>query len=164
MVMNEEEVLLTRRGYEQKKQRLSECLQRLHEEIPKRLKAAKEHDSELRENREYIDIEREKEILDAEINGLEELMNNAKIIDEESISTDKVGLGSRVILEMDAQPGKQTVIELVSPAEVDLEHGRISTESPLGEVLYDRKKGAKVKLKTPSGTVTYKIVGIQRGD
>jgi len=163
MVMNEE-VLLTRKGYEQKKQRLVSCLRQLHEEIPKRLKEAKEHDSELRENREYIDIELEKEILDAEVSELEALMNNAKIIDEESISTDKVGLGSRVILELDAHPGKQTVIELVSSAEVDLEHGRISTESPLGEVLHNRKKGAKVKLKMPSGTITYKIVGIQRGD
>ena len=164
MAINEGEVLLTRKGYEQKQQRLEACLRLLHEEIPKRLKLAKEHDGELRENREYIDIEREKEFLEAEVRGLEELVNNAKIIDEETITTDKVGLGSRVILEADTQPCKQTVVELVSHAEVDLEHKRISTESPLGKLLFDQKKGAKVKLDTPSGTVTYKIVGIQRGD
>lgn len=162
MSINEEEILLTRKGYAQKQTRLQECLNLLHEEIPKRLKLAKEHDGELRENREYIDIEREKELLETEVRRLEELLNNAKVIDEEEISTDKVGLGSRVILESDNHPGKQTVVELVSPAEVDLENGRISTKSPLGELLMGRRKGNKVKLKTATSTITYKIVGIQR--
>ncbi len=164
MAINEEEILLTRKGYKQKQARLEECLRLLHEEIPRRLKIAKEHDSELRENREYIDLEREKEMLEAELRTLEELLSNAQIIEEESISTDVVGLGARVILEVDTQPGKQTVLELVSPAEFDLEHGRISTESPLGKMLVGKKKGEKVKLKTASGQITYKIVGIQRGD
>lgn len=164
MAINKEAVLLTRKGYDQKQKRLEECLRLLHEEIPKRLKIAKEHDGELRENREYIDIEREKELLEAEVRMLEELLSNAQVIDEESISTDEVGIGARVILEVDTQPGRQTVVELVSPAEVDLEHGRISTQSPLGKLLYGRRKGDKVQLKIPSGTITYKIVGIQRAD
>lgn len=164
MPINEDQVLLTRKGFEQKKKRLDECRHLLHEEIPKRLKLAKEHDSELRENREYIDIENEKELIEAEVRRLEELMNNAKVIDEETISTDKVGLGSRVILEADTRPGQQTIVELVSPPEVDLEHGRISTQSPLGELLVGKKKGSKVALTIASGKITYKIVGIQRGD
>jgi transcription elongation factor GreA len=139
-------------------------LQILHEEIPRRLKIAKSHDGELRENREYMDIEREKELLEVEVRKLETLLSDAQIIDEESISTDVVGLGTRVILEADALPGKKTTLELVSHAEVDLEHGRISTESPLGELLLGQKKGSKVKLKRDSGTITYKIVGIQRAD
>ena len=162
MSINEDQILLTQKGYEQKQKRLKECLQLLHEEIPKRLKLAKEHDGELRENREYIDIEREKELLEVEVNQLEMLMNNAEIIDEEAISTNQIGLGARVILEADSKTGKQTVVELVSPAEVDLEHSRISTQSPLGELLLGKKKGSKVKLSTANGTITYKIVGIQR--
>jgi len=164
MAINEHEVLLTKKGYEQKQKRLEECLHLLHEEIPKRLRIAKSHDGELRENREYIDIEREKELLEIEVRRLEELLNEAQIIDEESISTDTVGLGSRVILESGKGKANQIVLELVSPQEVDLEHNRISTESPLGQLLFGRKKSDKVKLQKGSGDVTYKIVGIQRGD
>lgn len=68
-----------------------------------------------------------------------------------------------MILEVSTRPGERTAVELVSPAEVDLEHGRISTESPLGKLLYGHRKGDVIKLATPSGQVTYKIVGIQRG-
>lgn len=164
MAINEHEVLLTKKGYERKRQRLEECLHLLHEEIPQRLKIAKSHDGELRENREYIDIEREKELLEIEVRRLEELLNEAKIIDEDAISTDTVGLGSRVILEAGKGKKNQITLELVSPPEVDLEHGRISTESPMGQLLFGRKKGDKVKFKKASGEVTYKIVGIQRGD
>ncbi len=159
---NGEEILLTREGYEQKKKQLEEYRHILYEEIPKRLKMAKEHGGELRENKEYLDVQAEKEYYEAEVRRLEELLERAKIIDEEQISTKTVGIGNRVTLK-DLETGAQVTFELVSPAEVDLEANKISTESPLGQALLGRKRGEVVEVELPGRTVRYKIVGIQRG-
>jgi len=156
-----EEVLLTKEGYELKKKELEEYRRILHEEIPKRLKIAKEHGGELRENKEFLDIQAEKEFYEAEVRRLEELLDRAKIIDEASISTKIVGLGTRVTLK-DLDRDQQVTYELVSPAEVDLEANRISIDSPLGQALKGHKRGEVIELEVPTGQVRYKILGIQR--
>ncbi len=163
MALNEH-VLLTRKGFEQKQKRLEECLQLLHYVIPERLKQAIQHSSDLNDNSEYWDAEMQKEWLEVEVQRLETLLYNAKIIDGESISTDQVELGVRVILKDTANKNKVIVFELVTPAEVDLEHGRVSTESPLGKLLLGKHKNQQVKLKTLLGKTTYKIVEIQQCD
>ncbi len=158
---NGEEILLTKEGYELKKKQLEEYRHILYEEIPKRLKMAKEHGGELRENKEYLDVQAEKEYYEAEVRRLEELLERAKIIDEESISTKTVGIGNRVTLK-DLETGEQITFELVSPAEVDLEANKVSTESPLGKALLGHKRGEVVEVELPGRTVRYKILGIQR--
>jgi len=155
------EVLLTKEGYELKKKELEEYRRILHEEIPKRLKVAKEHGGELRENKEFLDIQTEKEFYETEVRRLEELLDRAKIIDEASISTKTVGIGTRVTLK-DMGKDKQITYELVSPVEVDLEANKISIDSPLGQALKGHKRGEVIELEVPSGKVRYKILGIQR--
>jgi transcription elongation factor GreA len=156
-----EEILLTKEGYELKKKELEEYRRILHEEIPKRIKIAKEHGAELRENKEFLDIQAEKEFYEAEVRRLEELLDRAKVIDEESISTKTVGIGNRVTLK-DLDKGEQVTFELVSQAEVDLEANKISIDSPLGRALKGHKRGEVIELEVPTGTVRYKILGIQR--
>lgn len=157
-----DEIVLTKEGYELKKKTLEEYRRILHEEIPKSLKVAKEHGGELRENKEFLDIQSQKEFYEAEVRRLEELLDRAKIIDEAHISTKTVGIGTRVILK-DASRKAQVTYELVSQAEVDLEANKISVTSPLGRALVGRKKGEVVELETPAGKIKYSIVGIQRG-
>lgn len=157
----QEEVLLTKEGYELKKRQLEEYRRILHEEIPRRLKTAKEHGGELRENKEYLDIQSEKDFYESEVRRLEDLLDRAQIIDEESISTKTVGIGTRVTLK-DLEKGDQVTFELVSPAEADLESNKISTNSPLGKALKGQRRGAEIELETPRGTLHFRIVGIQR--
>jgi len=157
-----DEIVLTKEGYEQKKKDLEEYRRKLHEEIPKSLKVAKEHGGELRENKEFLDIQTEKEFYESEVRRLEELIDRAKVIDEASISIRAVGIGTRVTLKDTSRKG-QVVYELVSQAEVDLEANKISIHSPLGRVLMGRKKGEVVELETPAGKIRFSIVGIQRG-
>jgi len=155
------EVVLTKEGYEQKKRELEEYRHILHEVIPERIKAAKEHGGELRENKEFLDIQTEKEFYETEVRRLEELLDRAKIIDEATISTKAVGIGSRVTLK-ELSRGTQVTFELVSQAEVNLEENKISTSSPLGKALLGRQRNDEVELETPAGTVRYKIITIQR--
>ncbi|MFQ6033873.1 MAG: GreA/GreB family elongation factor [Candidatus Bipolaricaulia bacterium] len=156
------EILLTRAGYELKKKQLEEYRQILYERIPNRLKRAAEHGRELRENKEYLDIMREQEFYEAEVRRLEELLDNAEIIDEDQISTEFVGLGSRVILE-DRGLKRVDTIELVSPPEADLEHRKISVESPVGQALLNRHVGEEVEVELPTGkSARYRILGIEK--
>lgn len=157
-----EEIVLTKEGYGLKKKELEEYRRILHEEIPKSLKVAKEHGGELRENKEFLDIQTEKEFYESEVRRLEELLDRAKVIDETSISTKTVGIGTRVTLKDMSRRG-QVTYELVSQAEVDLEANKISISSPLGRVLVGRKRGEVIELETPAGKIRYSIVGIQRG-
>jgi transcription elongation factor GreA len=86
-----EEIVLTPEGYELKKKKLEEYRRILYEELPKKLKLAKEHGAELRENKEYLDIKREQDYYEAEVRRLEELLEKAVILDESQISTKAVG-------------------------------------------------------------------------
>jgi len=153
--------LLTKKGFEQKQQRLEQCLYLLHYVIPGRLRQAIQQARELCEDSQYRDVEMDKELLEAEVRRLEKLVYNAKIIANETISNDHVELGARVTLKCNLNKNKLTEVELVSPAEVDLEHGRISTQSPLGKLLLGKARGQTVTLTTMSKKITYKIVKIQ---
>lgn len=156
------EILLTRDGYELKKKQLEEYRQVLYERIPNRLRRAAEHGRELRENKEYLDIMREQEFYEAEVRRLEELLGSAQIIDEQEISTEFVGLGSRVILE-DRGLRRVDTIELVSPAEADLERRKISVESPVGKSLVGHHVGEEIEVGLPTGkNARYRILGIEK--
>ncbi|HIC95752.1 TPA: transcription elongation factor GreA [Candidatus Bipolaricaulota bacterium] len=156
------EILLTRTGYELKKKELEEYRQILYERIPNQLKRAAEHGRELRENKEYLDLMREQEFYEAEVRRLEELLDNARIIADEEISTEFVGLGSRVILE-DRTRRRVDTIELVSAAEADLERRRISVDSPVGRALLNRHIGEEVEVELPQGKrLSYRILGIEK--
>ncbi|HED03673.1 MAG TPA: transcription elongation factor GreA [Candidatus Fraserbacteria bacterium] len=155
------EVVLTREGYQLKTRELEEYRRILHEEIPQRIKAAKDHGGELRENKEFLDIQTEKEFYEAEVRQLEELLDHAKIIDEASISTKTVSLGSRVTIK-ELKSNEQMTLELVGQAEVNLEENKISTDSPLGKALLGRRRGDEFELDAPAGTRRYRVLGIQR--
>jgi transcription elongation factor GreA len=156
-----EEIVLTREGHELLKKKLEEYRRILYEELPKKLKLAKEHGAELRENKEYLDIKREQDYYELEVRRLEELLEKATVLDESQIDTTIVSIGTRVTLK-DMSTNKTEVYELVSPAEADPEQNKISTESPVGRALLGQRKGAQIHVETPRGLVRYKIVGIER--
>lgn len=156
-----QEIVLTPEGYELKKKKLEEYRKILYEELPKKLKMAKEHGAELRENKEYLDIRREQDYYELEVRRLEELLEKAAVLDESQISTKSVGIGTRVTLK-DLKTNKTEVYELVSAAEADPEQNKISTESPVGHALVGQRKGSEIQVDTPRGTVRYKILGIER--
>lgn len=156
-----EEIVLTSEGYEKKKKKLEEYRKILYEELPKKLKLAKEHGAELRENKEYLDLRTEQDYYEAEVRRLEELLEKAVILDESQVDTKVVGLGLRVTLK-DLKTNKTETFEMVSPAEADPEQNKISTESPVGRALMGQRKGAEVQVETPAGVLRYKIVNIER--
>ena len=61
-----------------------------------------------------------------------------------------VSLGSKVDFE-DADTGESFTYEIVGTTEADVEQGRISNESPIGNALLQHKAGDKVRIVVPSG-------------
>ncbi|HEC62959.1 MAG TPA: transcription elongation factor GreA [Candidatus Acetothermia bacterium] len=156
------EILLTKEGYERKKAELERLERRLYQEIPDRLKEAKVHGGDLRENKEYLYLKEEQEFIEREVRRLRELLDNARIISQEEISSDQVGIGTRVILE-DVDSGEFDTYTLVSPVEVDLLQNRIGIDSPVGEALMGHSKGETILVEAPAGKIRYRILGLERG-
>lgn len=103
----------------------------------------------------FNEVVAEKEALESRIVELEEMLSDA-VISRVQVCDD-VRLGCKVSVEIG---GKSMDFHLVSSIESDPAEGKISEESPLGSALLGKKKGDKVKVKTPSASTEYKIVKI----
>lgn len=154
-----ETFFLTEEGHEAKVEKLKELRHELYEELPDKLKEAKAHEGDLRENKEFMFLREKQDRLQAEVKRLENLLDKAEIIDRSEIRSDMVSIGTRVILQPSDGNGPETYT-LVSPAEANLEENKISVGSPVGEALMGHQKGEEVVVDTPSGKRKYKILGI----
>jgi len=156
---NKETFFLTEEGHEAKVEKLKNLRHELYEELPDKLKEAKAHEGDLRENKEFMYLREKQDRLQAEVKRLEDLLDKAEIIDQSEIHTDMVSIGTKVILQPREGNGSETYT-LVSPAEVNLEENKISIDSPIGEALMGHQQGEEIVADTPSGERRYKILGI----
>jgi len=156
-----QEILLTREGYERKKAELDRQEKILYQEIPEKLRLAKEHGGDLRENKEYVYLKEEQEFVEQEVRRLREMLENARIISETEISSDEVGIGINVHLE-DVGTKELSTYKLVSSAEVDLLRNQIGVDSPVGAALMGQGKGQTIVVQAPEGKLRYRILGIER--
>jgi transcription elongation factor GreA len=156
---DKETFFLTQEGHEAKVEKLKRLRHELYEELPEKLKEAKAHEGDLRENKEFMFLREKQDRLQAEVKRLENLLDKAEIIDQSDIRSDMVSIGTKVILQPKEGNGSETYT-LVSPAEVDLEKNKISVDSPIGEALMGHQQGEEIVAETPSGDRRYKILGI----
>ena len=89
------------------------------------------------------------------------ILRNAKLIDDEEISTDVVSIGSKVLVK-DLEYDEEMEYTIVGSAEADPYEGKISNESPVGKALLGRKKGEVVEVHVPDGIIKYEILNIDR--
>jgi transcription elongation factor GreA len=74
-----------------------------------------------------------------------------------NIPTDRAGYGSRIVV-LDTRRDVKIEYKLVSTEEADAEKGFISTTSPIGRALLNRKVGDEVQVTTPAGSKDFEIV------
>jgi len=127
-------------------------------EVAEHLEYAKKL-GDLSENAEYHQAREEQAEVEDRINRLENLLKNAKVA--EASHGDIVDIGSTVRLE---KPGdnKSMLITLVGSEEADMTQGKVSNLSPLGSAVLGHKKGDKIRVKTPKGTVEYTVAFVRR--
>lgn len=116
---------------------------------------------DLSENSEYDEIKNEQAKVEAQILELEETLKNVVIVSDSDISTDVVSIGS-VVTIYDETYKEETQYTIVGPTEADPINGKISDRSPIGSALMGTKVGDTVSVDTPGGTVTIRILNIEK--
>jgi transcription elongation factor GreA len=155
-----DEILLTKEGYEADVAELERLISVKRPEIAERIKEAIAY-GDISENSEYDSAKNEQAELEHRIEKLENRIRKAKIIDDEALSEDKVGLGLGVKLQ-NANTGELMEFKIVGTAEADPLAGKISNESLAGAALIGKRKNDKVEIQAPDGIVVYEVLDIFR--
>jgi len=135
------------------KRKLQEEMNQLeHElvhELPKEIKKAAAL-GDLSENAEYHMAKQRQEFVKARLRQLGKRMGDLALINMDNIPRDKVGLGSTVRI-YDNDKNEEVEYKLVTSEEADVASGKISTSSPIGRALLNKKVGDTALVVTPNG-------------
>ena len=145
------------------KQKLQAEVERLNHEIsfvlPKEIEKARAH-GDLRENSEYKAALERQQFAQARVHHLRLRLAKLSDVREQDIPRDRVGFGSRVIVE-DLETKKKEIYALTLGEFIEGEDGEempVSMASPLGRALIGGKVGHKVEITLPMGKRKLKIV------
>ena len=145
---------------EQIKRKLQEEMNQLeHElvhELPKEIKKAAAL-GDLSENAEYHMAKQRQEFVKARLRQLGKRMGDLALINMDNIPRDKVGLGSTVKV-YDNDKDEEVEYKLVTSEESDVAAGKISTSSPIGRALLNKKVGDTATFVTPNGAREMEIL------
>ena len=158
--MEERDIVLTTEGYNKLEEELKYLKGPKKMQVAERIKIAREF-GDLSENSEYGDAKYEQSLLEAKIQDIENMLRVAKVVDDDEVSTRKVGIGTQVTVH-DFEFDEDITYGIVGATEVDMKNNKISNESPVGKALIGAKKGDEVDVETPGGVIKYKILSIKR--
>lgn len=158
--MTEKSVFLTAEGLKKLENELDELKSVTRKEVAERIKQALDF-GDISENAEYDQAKNEQAKLEERIARLEMILRNAKLIDEDEITTDVVSIGSKVIVK-DLEYNEEMEYTIVGSAEADPYSGKISNESPLGKAILGTKIGNVIDVQVPDGVIQYEVLNIAR--
>lgn len=160
--MNKPKTVLTKKGEAALKKELEELKGVRRHEIAEKIKVALSF-GDLSENSEYDEAKNEQGIMEARIAEIEQTLAHAQIIDDNDISTEKVGIGTTVkLLDMDME--EEMDFRIVGTKEADINNGKMSDESPIGQAILGHQIGEVVDVETPSGVIQFKILEIRKDE
>lgn len=154
------EVVLTVAGLKKLEEELAYLRGVKRQEVAERIKVALGF-GDISENSEYDEAKNEQGLLEMKIAELEEKLRNAKVIDNDDITTDVVSIGTKVKV-LDVEENEKIEYSIVGITEVDVSKNMISNESPIALGLLGKKKGQTVDVEVPAGIIKFKILGISR--
>lgn len=125
-------------------------------DLPKEIAVARAH-GDLSENAEYKYAKERQGFVNARIGQLKKRMGDLGMLNLTNIPKDRAGYGSRILV-LDTQRDVKVEYKLVSTEEADAEKGFISTTSPIGKALLNRRVGDEVKVATPAGPKEFEVV------
>ncbi|MEO6583815.1 MAG: transcription elongation factor GreA [Ferruginibacter sp.] len=111
---------------------------------------------DLKENAEYDAAKEAQGLLEAKINHLEGIMATARILDENTIDTNRVSILTKVTVT-NLGTKKTVTYHIVSEGEADLKAGKISVTSPIGSGLLGKVVGDVAEVTVPAGQLKFKI-------
>lgn len=116
---------------------------------------------DLSENAEYDAAKEAQGLLEARIAKMEDLVANARLVDESQLDNSKVFILSRVKIK-NLNNNATLEYTLVAENEANLAEKKISVDSPIGKGLLGKKVGDVAEVQVPAGKLKLEILEISR--
>ena len=116
---------------------------------------------DLSENAEYDAAKEAQGMLEAKIAKMENLLANARLIDDSDIDNSKVFILSKVRIK-NQKNGAEVTYTLVAENEANLAEKKISVDSPIGKGLLGKAVGDIAEVQVPAGVIPFEILEITR--
>ena len=151
---------MSRESYDKLVAELDDLKINKRKEVAERLKVARSY-GDLSENAEYDEAKNEQAILEAHIQELQYTIDNAEIVDDESISVDEIGMSSKITIKR-LDTGKIETFTIVGTNHANVREGLISDESPIGKAAMKKKVGDTFIVEAPVGELKFEIISISK--
>ena len=155
--MNTEEEYITQEKKSALEQEIAELKGPRRKEVLETLEYSKSL-GDLSENAEYQQAREAQGKLEERISKIEHILKTSTIM--ASHHSSKVEVGSTIHIQKEGTK-EEKKLQIVGSEEADMGSGKISHKSPLGQALFDKKKGDLVSFKSPIGIIEYKIIDIE---
>ena len=116
---------------------------------------------DLSENAEYDAAKEAQGLLEARISKLQDLVANARLLDESKLDTSKILLLSKVEIK-NTKTNTKISYEIVPESEADIKKNKISVSSPIAKALLGKRVGDIVEVQVPAGTINFEVLSVQR--
>lgn len=150
-------IYLSREGLEKLKSELEYLRTVRRHDVAGRIQESRERGG-IVSNAEYEEAKNELAFTEGRILTLDNLVNNAVIIDEIEGARDTVAVGATVTVQN--QDGKSVKYTITGSTEADPAQGKISNVSPIGKSLLGKRVGEVTEVNVPSGKIRLEIVNI----
>ena len=151
---------MSRSNYEKLVLELDDLKINKRKEVAERLKVARSY-GDLSENAEYDEAKNEQAILEAHIQELQYTIDNAEIVDDDSISVDEIGMSSKITIKR-LDTGKIETFTIVGTNHANVREGLISDESPIGKAAMKKRVGDIFIVEAPAGELKFEVVEISK--
>ncbi len=155
-----DEFLLTQSAVDELTAKLKYLRTTRRNEVAEKIKEAKSF-GDLSENSEYDEAKSEQGKLEAEITEMEYTLQHVKIIDESTLTTDTVHIGS-IVTVFDPELKEECKYQIVGFPQANPLENKISDESPIGKALLSHQIGDVVEVETPAGMLNLEIRNIEK--
>jgi len=153
-------IILTQKKYDELLKELEYLKTTKRRELSKEIGIAREK-GDISENAEYDAAKDAQGYLEKRISELEDKLSRVTVMENVEIASDKAYIGATLKIK-DLDSGDESSFTLVAQEEANFSEGKISIESPIGSALLGHKKGDKVDIQIPAGSLKYKILEITR--
>ena len=148
---------LTQKGLDDLKQQLAEAIAE-RPVISKAIAEARDK-GDLSENAEYDAAREAQGLLELKINKLQDMLANARVIDESKLNTDKVQMLNKVKIK-NTKNGAIMEYTIVGETEANFREGKLAVGTPIAKALLGHGKGEVVDVQVPSGLMQFEILDI----
>ncbi|MBO4453015.1 MAG: transcription elongation factor GreA [Clostridia bacterium] len=154
------QIIVSHEGLKKLQQELEHLKTVKRKEVALAIQKARAY-GDLSENSEYDEAKNEQAEIEGKIAHLEATLENAIVLDDGDLGTDKVNVGNKVTVH-NIDTEEEAEYKIVSTTEADPIMFLISDDCPLGKALIGQRKGDSINVETPTGIVRYTITDISK--